>query len=65
MAEIGTMKTFTESIVEDAVLVWPEGLGYAILHGPDIAHGEADARASLSHRGLIVVAREKLLGMLD
>ncbi len=31
---------FTESVVEDAALAWLDGLGYAILHGPDIAPGE-------------------------
>jgi type I restriction enzyme R subunit len=33
------MSSFTESIVEDAALAWLEGLGYAILHGPNIAVG--------------------------
>lgn len=33
-------RTFTESVVEDATLGWLESLGYAILHGPDIASGE-------------------------
>jgi len=28
------MRTFTESIVEDASLAWLEALGYAVLHGP-------------------------------
>ena len=28
---------FTESIVEEAALVWLEGLGFSIAHGPDIA----------------------------
>jgi type I restriction enzyme R subunit len=28
---------FTESVVEDAALGWLEPLGYAVLHGPDIA----------------------------
>jgi type I restriction enzyme, R subunit len=31
---------FTESVVEEAALVWLESLGYTILHGPDIAPGE-------------------------
>lgn len=26
---------FTESVVEEAALAWLEGLGYAVLHGPD------------------------------
>ena len=30
---------FTESIVEQAALTWLEALGYAVLHGPDIAAG--------------------------
>lgn len=28
---------FTESIVEEAALIWLEALGYAELHGPEIA----------------------------
>jgi type I restriction enzyme R subunit len=32
-----TARSFTESIVEDAALAWLEALGYAVLHGPDIA----------------------------
>jgi type I restriction enzyme R subunit len=34
---------FTESVVEDAALGWLEGLGYAVVHGPEIAPGEAGA----------------------
>jgi type I restriction enzyme R subunit len=34
---------FTESVVEEAALAWLESLGYAILHGPDIAPGESTA----------------------
>ena len=30
---------FSESVVEDAALAWLEALGYAVLHGPDIAAG--------------------------
>jgi len=30
---------FTESVVEDAALAWLQALGYAVLHGPDIAAG--------------------------
>jgi hypothetical protein len=33
-------RSFTESVVEEAALAWLEGLGYAVLHGPDIAAGE-------------------------
>jgi type I restriction enzyme R subunit len=32
-----------EETVEDAALHWFEGLGYTILHGPDIAPGEPAA----------------------
>lgn len=31
------MTTFTESVIEDAALVWLAALGYAVLDGPDIA----------------------------
>jgi type I restriction enzyme R subunit len=34
------MSQFTESVVEDATLEWLEGLGYTVLHGPEIASGE-------------------------
>ena len=37
------MTRFTESVVEDATLDILSGLGYAILHGPDIAPGEPAA----------------------
>ena len=35
--------TLTESTVEDATLAWFGELGYAVLHGPDIAPGEEAA----------------------
>ena len=35
-----------ESHVEDAALAWLGALGYAVLHGPDIAVGEPAAEAS-------------------
>jgi type I restriction enzyme R subunit len=37
-------KSVTESTVEDAALHWFEGMGYSILHGPDIAPGEPSAQ---------------------
>ena len=37
------MTRFTESEVEDAALEWLAGLGWAIAHGPDIAHGAPGA----------------------
>ncbi len=33
-------QVFTESVVEEAALAWFTELGYAILHGPEIAPGE-------------------------
>lgn len=37
------MRRFIESVVEQAALAWLESLGYTILHGPEIAPGEAMA----------------------
>ena len=37
------MPNFTESVVEEAALEWLEGLGYTVLHGPEIAAGEPGA----------------------
>jgi len=34
---------FTESVVEETALAWPEALGYAVLHGPA---GNLDAERS-------------------
>ena len=37
---------FTESVVEEAALAWLQRLGYAVLHGPDVAAGEPAAERS-------------------
>jgi type I restriction enzyme, R subunit len=37
------MSNFTESVVEEAALEWVGRLGYTVLHGPEIAAGEAAA----------------------
>jgi type I restriction enzyme R subunit len=37
------MSQFTESVVEEAALEWFAELGYHVVHGPDIAPGEAAA----------------------
>ncbi len=37
---------FAESVVEKAALEWLQGLGYTVLHGPEIAHGEPNAARS-------------------
>jgi type I restriction enzyme, R subunit len=43
------MPKFTESVVEEAVLEWADGLGYAVVNGPEIAPGEhAAERASFN-----------------
>ena len=52
------MSTFTESIVEDAALVWLEDLGYAVVHGPDIAIGEPAAeRSGPNYRDVVLERR--------
>lgn len=52
MASVG----FTESVVEEAALEWLEGLGYVILHGPDIAPGAPDAERA-DYREVVLLAR--------
>jgi type I restriction enzyme R subunit len=42
-------RAFTESTVEEAALGWLEALGYAVLHGPDVAAGEPGAGRSDPH----------------
>ena len=52
------MTAFTESVVEDAALAWLEALGYAVLHGPDIAAGEPGAeRGDSNYRDVILESR--------
>ncbi len=52
------MSAFTESIVEEAALAWLAGLGYAVLHGPDIAAGEPAAeRSDANYRDVILEQR--------
>ena len=40
------MSKLFESDVEEATLAWLEGLGYAVVHGPEIAVGEPSAERS-------------------
>ena len=47
---------FCESTVEEAVLEWFQGLGYSILHGPDIAPEEPNAERS-SYGDVVLVDR--------
>ena len=50
--------TFTESVVEEAALAWLEALGYAVLHGPDIAAGMPGAeRSDPNYRDVVLVRR--------
>mgnify|MGYP003412488920 CR=1 FL=1 len=52
------MPAFTESIVEDAALACLEALGYAVLHGPDIAVGELLAeRSDPNYRDVVLERR--------
>ncbi|MCX6100322.1 MAG: type I restriction endonuclease, partial [Candidatus Bipolaricaulota bacterium] len=52
------MRGVTESVVEDAALGWLEGLGYAVLYGPDIAFGEPAAeRSDPNYRDVVLEAR--------
>ena len=49
---------FAESVVEDAALAWLDGLGYAILHGPEIAVGMPGAeRTDPGYRDVVLERR--------
>lgn len=49
---------FTESLVEEAALGWLGELGYAVLHGPDIAAGQPAAeRNDSGYRDVILDTR--------
>ena len=50
--------TFTESTVEQAALTWLEGLGFAVLNGPEIAAGEPTAeRTDPNYRDVVLERR--------
>ncbi|NVO14049.1 MAG: type I restriction endonuclease subunit R [Rhodoplanes sp.] len=52
------MSPFTESVVEEASLEWLGALGWAVLHGPDIAAGEVLAeRKDPGYRDVILERR--------
>jgi len=52
------VSAFTESVVEDAALSWLAALGYAVLHGPEIAAGEPAAeRSDPSYRDVVLEQR--------
>jgi type I restriction enzyme R subunit len=49
---------FAESVVEAAVLAWLDGLGYAILHGPEISVGMSGAeRTDPGYRDVVLERR--------
>ncbi|MFY9268620.1 MAG: type I restriction endonuclease [Candidatus Manganitrophaceae bacterium] len=49
---------FSESVVKEAALAWLESLGYAVLHGPDIAVGEPGAeRSDPNYRDVVLERR--------
>ena len=51
-------QSFTESIVEDAALAWFDELGYAVVHGPEIAIGEPAAeRSDPNYRDVMLEGR--------
>ena len=53
------MPAFIESVVEEASLAWLEALGYAVLHGPNIATGEPAAeRTDPNYRDVLLKRRE-------
>ncbi len=52
------MSVFSESTVESATLAWLKMLGYAVLHGPDIAAGLPDAeRTDPNYRDVVLEGR--------
>ncbi len=59
------MKSFTESVVEEAALEWLAGLGYAVLNGPAIAPGELLAERG-DYREVVLEGRlRRALGRLN
>ena len=51
------MNTFTESVVEEAALEWLQGLGYTVLHGPEIAYDAPAAERADPNYGDVLLAR--------
>jgi type I restriction enzyme R subunit len=52
------MAGIAESVVEEAALAWLESLGYAVLHGPEIAVGEPAAeRTDPNYRDVLLERR--------
>src|SRR5262245_32613847 len=56
--EMPSGNQFTESVVEEAALAWLGALGFAVLHGPDIAAGMLDAeRSDPNYREVVLEGR--------
>ena len=55
------MTNITETVVEDAVLAWLDGLGWQVIHGKDVAPGAPNAERA--EYGLVVLER-RLRGAL-
>jgi type I restriction enzyme R subunit len=52
------VSAFTESVVEEAAVVWLDGLGFAVLSGPTIAFGEPSAeREDPNYRDVVLERR--------
>jgi type I restriction enzyme R subunit len=49
---------FTESVVEEAALAWLEGLGWQVLHGPEVALGESGAESNFGEMVLAQRVRD-------
>ena len=49
--------SFTESVVEEAALEWLQGLGYTVLHGPEIAYDAPAAERADPNYGDVLMAR--------
>lgn len=59
------MSSFTESVVEQAALVWLEGLGYEIVYGPNIAPGEPQAQRDTAYDVLLEIRLRDAVGRLN
>jgi type I restriction enzyme R subunit len=44
------MSTFTESIVEEAAVAWLEAMGFAVVHGPEIASDQPDRNGAITDK---------------
>jgi hypothetical protein len=61
-----TMTNFPESSVENAALAWLESLGYAVIHGPEIAAGmPRTERSDPSYRDVVLEGRLRHFGFFS